>query len=76
MKNMDELIAKMGDTFEKVEKGFIKGATADTLANIAGKMINGAKVQIEYNLMLKKNPESRIKFMEPGDKPNQQDEAA
>ena len=67
MKNMDELIAKMGDTFEKVEKGFIKGAIADTLANIAGKMINGAKVQIEYNLMLKKNPESRIKFMEPGE---------
>ena len=75
MKNMDELIAKMGDTFEKVENGFIKGTTADTLANIAGKMINGAKVQIEYNLMLKKNPESRIKFMEPGESSNE-DKAA
>ncbi len=48
MQNCDELRAELASTFAKLKAGEIKPTEAAELANIAGKMIGSAKVQVEY----------------------------
>lgn len=62
MKNVDELRKELSSVFEQLRAGDIKPVEAAELANIAGKMINSAKVQIEYYGMRKETP--HIKFLE------------
>lgn len=62
MKNCDELRAELAATFERLRAGEIKTGEAAELANIAGKMIGSAKVQVEYYAMRKEAP--RIEWLE------------
>lgn len=56
MKNVDELRDQLADVFSKLRSGEIKPSEAAELANLAGKMISSAKVQIEYYALRKEAP--------------------
>jgi len=48
MKDVSALRDQLSQVFEDLRKGTIKHTDASELANIAGKMINSAKVQLDY----------------------------
>lgn len=62
MKNAEELRDQLAQTFSQLKSGAIKPSEAAELANLAGKMIASAKVQVEYFALRKESP--RIKFLE------------
>ncbi len=62
MKNAEELRDELAQTFSQLKSGAIKPSEAAELANLAGKMIASAKVQVEYFALRKESP--RIKFLE------------
>lgn len=62
MKNAEELRDELAQTFAQLKAGAIKPSEAAELANLAGKMITSAKVQVEYFALRKESP--RIKFLE------------
>ena len=62
MKNAEELRAELAQTFAQLKAGEIKPGEAAELANLAGKMIASAKVQVEYFALRKESP--RIAFLE------------
>jgi hypothetical protein len=62
MQNCDELRAELAQTFAQLKSGAIKPSEAAELANIAGKMISSAKVQVEYYVLRKEIP--TIGFLE------------
>lgn len=62
MKNVEVLRSELAEIFEKLKAGEIKPGEAAELANLAGKMINSAKVQIDYYALRKEAPE--ITFLE------------
>lgn len=61
MKNCDELRTQLADVFSKLRAGVIKHTEAAELANLAGKMIQSAKVQVEYYALRGEKP--RIAFL-------------
>lgn len=61
MQNCDELRAELALTFAKLKAGEIKPSEAAELANLAGKMIGSAKVQVEFYALRKEMPD--IKFL-------------
>jgi hypothetical protein len=62
VKNAEELRDELAQTFAQLKVGAIKPSEAAELANLAGKMIASAKVQVEYFALRKESP--RIKFLE------------
>lgn len=56
MKNAEELRAELSQTFAQLKSGEIKPSEAAELANLAGKMIGSAKVQVEYYALRKESP--------------------
>ena len=62
MNNCDELRAELAQTFARLKAGEIKPSEAAELANLAGKMIGSAKVQVEYYALRKESP--RIDWLE------------
>ncbi|MCK9386069.1 MAG: hypothetical protein M0Q15_15780 [Nevskia sp.] len=56
MKNVEELRNELADVFEKLKAGEMKHKDAAELANLAGKMISSAKVQVEYYALRKETP--------------------
>lgn len=56
MKNVEELRAQLSTVFLGIRDGSIKHKDAAELANLAGKMINSAKVQVEYYALRKETP--------------------
>ena len=65
MKNCDELRAELAEVFAKLRAGEMKPGEAAELANLAGKMIGSAKVQVEYYALRKEAP--MIEFLRSGD---------
>lgn len=61
MLNAEELRMKLSEVFEGLRAGSIKPGEASELANLAGKMINSAKVQVEYYALRKEAP--NIEFL-------------
>ena len=61
MKNAEELRDELAQTFAQLKAGAIKPSEAAELANIAGKMISSAKVQVEFYALRKEMPD--IKFL-------------
>ena len=49
-------MAELAMTFERLKSGEIKPGEAAELANLAGKMIGSAKVQVEYYALRKEAP--------------------
>jgi 5-formyltetrahydrofolate cyclo-ligase len=56
MKNVTELREQLSQVFNELRSNTIKHTDAAELANIAGKMINSAKVQLEYYALRKESP--------------------
>ena len=56
MKNAEELRRNLADVFRQLQAGELKPAEAAELANLGGKMINSAKVQVEYFALRKEAP--------------------
>ena len=56
MKTVTTLRNELADVFDKLNAGIIKPKEAGELANVAGKMINSAKVQLEYYALRKETP--------------------
>ena len=56
MKNVEELRTQLSEVFTGLQNGTIKHKDAAELANLAGKMINSAKVQVEYYALRKESP--------------------
>lgn len=57
MNTASELRAELAQVFAQLKAGEIKHAEAAELANLAGKMIASAKVQVEYAALRKDVPE-------------------
>lgn len=66
MKTAQSLREELAKVFAELRAGSIKQTEASELANIAGKMINSAKVQVEYYALRKESP--RIAFLDSSDK--------
>jgi hypothetical protein len=62
MKTVTQLRNELADVFDQLMAGALKPKEAGELANVAGKMINSAKVQLEYYALRKETPS--IKFLE------------
>lgn len=56
MKNAEELRANLAAVFRQLQAGELKPTEAAELANLGGKMINSAKVQVEYYAQRKETP--------------------
>ena len=61
MNNCQQLRAALSETFEKLRSGEISTKDASELANLAGKMIASAKVQVEYYALKGESPD--IQFL-------------
>ena len=57
MKNIDQVRDRLSTIFDKLESGEIDAKKAAEFANLAGKMINSAKVQVEYYALRKEMPD-------------------
>lgn len=66
MKNVTELREQLSQVFNDLRNGVVKHSDAAELANLAGKMINSAKVQLEYYALTKEIP--KITFLKSEDK--------
>ena len=64
MKNVNELRDQLALVFAGLQSGTIPHKDAAELANLAGKMINSAKVQVEYFALRKEAP--NIDFLSCG----------
>ena len=62
MKNVDQVRDRLSLIFDQLESGEIDAKKAAEFANLAGKMINSAKVQVEYYAL--KNEHPTIGFLE------------
>lgn len=56
MNNAHELRTELANVFQQLKAGEIKPSEAAELANLAGKMIASAKVQVEYAALRKDTP--------------------
>lgn len=62
MKNIKELRDILINTLDKLQNGEVNIQEAKQTANLAGKIINTAKVQLEYNIYTQSN--KRVAFLE------------
>lgn len=60
--NITQLTDNLLENFEKLQKGAIHEKRAKEISNMAGKIINSTKVQLEYNNYMKYR--SKIAFLE------------
>ena len=67
MKNAEQLRDQLAEVFTKLRAGEMKPGEAAELANLAGKMISSAKVQVEYYALRKESP--KIPFLDSQKKP-------
>tara|TARA_R110001606_G_C14958926_1_gene601649 strand:+ start:332 stop:535 length:204 start_codon:yes stop_codon:yes gene_type:complete len=66
MKNVSELRDHLSEVFDELRAGNIEAKSASELANLAGKMINSAKVQLDYHDM-RKDENVKITFLHSED---------
>ena len=66
MQNITELRERLSDLYEKTERKEVPRSQANSLANIAGKIINSLAVELSYNQYMES--ERKIKFLEQVDK--------
>ena len=65
MNNAENLRKELASVFADLRSGAVKHSDAAELANLAGKMISSAKVQVEYYALRKEAP--KIKWLESTD---------
>ena len=59
-----ELRTELSILYENVKKGHTRACYAKQMVNMAGKMINSAKLDFEYTVMKTKIPDMKIDFLE------------
>jgi hypothetical protein len=64
--NVDDLRNKLSEVFEALRGGDIAHKEAKEISNLAGKMINSAKVQLDYH-GLRKDEDFKINFLHSKD---------
>ncbi len=64
IKTTKDLRQELAVLFENVKKGHVKATDAKQLANIAGKMIGSAKLDLEYECIKRKYDDLKIDFLE------------
>ena len=57
MENAVKLRSELSKVFNDLKAGSIKSKDAAELANLAGKMISSAKIQVEYYALRKETPD-------------------
>ena len=67
MNNANELRRELSAVFKGLRDGSIKSSDAAELANLAGKMINSAKAQVEYYALRKEAPSIQFLDERPGE---------
>ena len=65
--NVNDLRNNLSDVFEALRNGNIAHKEAKEISNLAGKMINSAKVQLDYH-SLRKDEDFKIDFLHSEDK--------
>jgi hypothetical protein len=65
--NANELRRELSAVFKGLREGSIKSSDAAELANLAGKMINSAKAQVEYYALRKEAPSIQFLDERPGE---------
>ena len=65
--NVDDLRNKLSEVFEALRGGDIAHKEAKEISNLAGKMINSAKVQLDYHA-LRQDENFKINFLHSKDK--------
>lgn len=60
MKNINEVREQLSDVFTELKAGTLTPKEASELNNCAGKIINSAKVELEYYALRKEKPEIRF----------------
>ena len=65
--NVNDLRNNLSDVFEALRNGDIAHKEAKDISNLAGKMINSAKVQLDYH-GLRKDEDFKIDFLHSEDK--------
>ena len=68
MQNVNELRDRLATVFEGLQNGKVTHKDAAELANLAGKMINSAKVQVEYYALRKESPNINFLKCDPEEK--------
>jgi len=63
MKNVTDLRNDLLDVYEQAKKGTIEQKLAAELANISGKVIKTAAIELAYNQFTKQS-DKKIKFLE------------
>lgn len=72
MDNINDLREQLLHTFTELQSGALDRKDAAELANLSGKVINSAKVQLEYYSLRKEKPV--LRFLESPDMPPQDEE--
>ena len=62
--NTEDLRKELSILFENVKKGHVKAFDAKEMTNMAGKMINSAKLDLEYTVLKRKVAGLKISFLE------------
>ena len=57
MENAEKLRSELSKVFNDLKAGSIKSKDAAELANLAGKMISSAKIQVGYYALRKETPD-------------------
>jgi hypothetical protein len=65
--NVNDLRNNLSDVFEALRNGDIAHKEAKEISNLAGKMTNSAKVQLDYH-GLRKDEDFKIDFLHSEDK--------
>ena len=65
--NVESLRDKLSEIFDALRDGAIAHKEAKEISNLAGKMINSAKVQLDYH-SLRKDENFKINFLHSKDK--------
>ncbi|CAJ5557528.1 hypothetical protein ISG27_12590 [Burkholderia pseudomallei] len=64
MKNIHEVISKLGNVVTGLESREIPPAIATEMSNASGKIISALKVELEYHALRKKQIVPKIDFLE------------
>ncbi len=64
VKDNQDIFEELADLWADLRKGHVKASDAKEGANIAGKMLNKSKQDMEYTYLTKKHPDVKIAALE------------
>jgi hypothetical protein len=64
MKDMTQLTSDLCTVFDQLQSGAIKNKDADSLANVAGKIVKSIALQVEYAALRNRGLIGKIPFLE------------